>query len=436
MNPILHLIYQFLKLLTKISFRVFYPNAARLNLERLRYRGGSILVSNHPNTLLDPLNAACRVPKVVHFLANASLFQTPFTHWFFNTFFCIPVERPQDTKGKPINNANAFRKSQQFIAGGGCLYIAPEGGSEVGRQVRPFKTGTARIILGAEAQHDFQLGLRLLPVGLTYDQAGVFRSRMTVNAAPPIIASQYAGLYREDPQKAVRQLTQDLEEAVRSHAIDTRDEAENTLVLKAEKLLRNCAPVDGKTHFQRTKALIANLRQMEATQPKQHLALRRQLSAYFKWLEDHQTTDAALASPISASQWIKLFVGAPLAIYGWVNHVASYLPRLAAERLDIYEGYTATVKVLCGLAVFPVSYALQTWAVGIWLGTPAAIAYLASLPLSGWWFLKWRSTWQQAAARQRFLRTPAAARPLNKRKELVEWIEGMTKQPPHELHRN
>ncbi len=433
MNPVLYLIYQFLKLLTKLSFRVFYPHAARLNLERLRYQGGSILVSNHPNTLLDPLNAACRVPKVVHFLANASLFQTPFTNWFFNTFFCIPVERPQDTKGKPINNTNAFRKSQQFLARGGCLYIAPEGGSEVGRKVRPFKTGTARIILGAEAQRDFQLGLRLLPVGLTYDKAGAFRSRMTVNAAPPIIASAYAALYRDDPQKAVRQLTSDLEAAVRSHAIDTQDEAEDALVLKAEELLHNSAPADGETHFQRTKTLIAALRQLEGSQ---YQALQQRLTAYFAWLEKHQTTDAALASPMGAQRWAKLIAGSPFALYGWVNHWAGYLPGFAARRLDIYEGYTATVKVLCGLLVFPISYALQTWAVGAWLGTTAAMAYLASLPLFGWWFLEWRSWWQHALARRRFRRTPADSRPLNERETLIEWIGGMIKQPPHEPTRS
>ncbi|HKK80402.1 MAG TPA: 1-acyl-sn-glycerol-3-phosphate acyltransferase, partial [Phaeodactylibacter sp.] len=242
MNPILYAIYQFLKGLTKLSLRLYYPNADLLNIQRLKYKGGSILVSNHPNTLIDPLNAASRVPKIVHFLANASLFGTPFTYWFFNTFFCIPVERPQDTKGKPINNQAAFAKSHRFLARGGCLFIAPEGGSEMERRVRPFKTGTARIALGAEAKADFKLGLRILPVGLSYEHPERFRSHMIVNACEPILVSEYAELYREDSIAAARQLTKELEERVRNATIDTQSPEEDKAILAMEQLLRNSQP--------------------------------------------------------------------------------------------------------------------------------------------------------------------------------------------------
>ncbi|MEQ8703771.1 MAG: 1-acyl-sn-glycerol-3-phosphate acyltransferase [Phaeodactylibacter sp.] len=402
MNPILYFIYQFLKLVTKISFRVYYPNATRLNLDRLRYRGGSILVSNHPNTLLDPLNAACRVPKVVHFLANASLFQTPFTHWFFNTFYCIPVERPQDTKGKPINNANAFRKSQQFIRNGGCLYIAPEGGSDMERRVRPFKTGTARILLGAAAQQNFETDLQILPVGLTYDHANRFRSRMTVNAAPPILARDYADLYQKDIINAARQLTQDLEQAIRDHTIDTKDKTEDTLVLRAEALLRNSFPVSGAAHFKRTKDWIAEWRKQVEEAAETCEAYLQQQEQYWSKLESAQTTDRAVAAPHTAAFWIPLILGAPFALYGWLNNLLpGYLPKIASEKLDLYVGYTATVQILCGLLTFPVFYTLQSLAVGTWLGPGAGWLYLLSLPLSGWLYLKWKPLAQRGRHRQR-----------------------------------
>jgi 1-acyl-sn-glycerol-3-phosphate acyltransferase len=401
MNPILYLIYQFLKLLTKISFRVYYPNATRMNLDRLRYRGGSILVSNHPNTLLDPLNAACRVPKVVHFLANASLFQTPFTNWFFNTFYCIPVERPQDTKGKPINNANAFRKSQQFINQGGCLFIAPEGGSDMERRVRSFKTGTARILLGAAAQQNFETDLKIMPVGLTYDHPNRFRSRMTVNAAPPILARDYAKAFKADKVQAARQLTQDLEQAIRDHTIDTKDEAEDKLALRAEELLRNSHPLDGPAHFRRTKSWIEGLRRQAEQSPEGYKAYAQQQAAYWEKLTAARTTDEAVAKRPGPAALIFLILGAPFALYGLINNfVAGYLPKLASEKLDLYIGYTASVQILCGLLAFPVVYALQSWAVGAWLGQTAGWLYLLSLPLTGWLYLKWRPVAAQFKTRQ------------------------------------
>ena len=389
MNPILYVIYQYLKLLTKISFRVFYPNATLINLERLRYRGGSILVSNHPNTLLDPLNAACRVPKVVHFLANAGLFQTPLSNWFFSTFFCIPVERPEDTKGKPINNANAFRKSQSFISDGGCLFIAPEGGSYVGRRIRPFKTGTARILLGAAAQQNFENDLRILPVALSYDNPDQFRSHMTVNAAPPILAKDYAGLYQEDKMKAARKLTKDLEQIIRDHAIDTKDEEEDQIVLRAEELLQNSAPLDGTAHFHRTKLWIRGLRQQAAEAPEAYQAYTKLQKQYWSALENVKTTDKGLSSSLSIPSIFLLAIGAPIAFYGWLNNiVAAYIPKIVCDKLDLYEGYRATVKVLCGLLSFPILYTLQTILATSFLDIPWW-AYFLSLPLSGWLYLKW-----------------------------------------------
>lgn len=429
MNPIKYLIYQFLKLLTKISFRVYYPNATRIGLQHLRYRGGSILASNHPNTLLDPLNAACRVPKVVHFLANASLFQTPFTNWFFNTFYCIPVERPQDTKGKPINNKGAFAKSQRFISEGGCLYIAPEGGSDMERRVRPFKTGTARIALGAAANAGFDTELRILPVGLTYDSAPSFRSRMTVCAAPPILLRDYKSLYEESPKAAAKQLTEDLEQAVRNCTVDTRGPEEDALVLLAEEMLRNSGPLNGEAHFYRTKQWIANFRAWEEQAPEASAAFARAAEAYRLALKQARTTDQAVVGPPTAGKWVKAALGAPLALYGALNNFfPAYLPKLATDKAKLYVGYTATVRVLAGLLTFPLFYALQAWAVAAWIGSAWALPYLISLPLSGWAVLSWHQAFSEVQAARR-LKLSKQAPPLKaQRQALLDAILPLARQ--------
>lgn len=410
MKPILYLIYNFLKLLTKLFLRVYYPNMARIGLHHLRYRGGSILVSNHPNTLIDPLNAASRVPKIVHFLANASLFQSPFGNWFFNTFFCIPVERPQDTKGRQINNKDSFLRSQAFLRSGGCLYIAPEGGSELGRQVRPFKTGTARIALSAEAAFDFKLGLRILPVGLTYDDAGRFRSRATIHGGEPILVQDYEAAYRKSSVQAARKLTQDLEDRVRSLCIDTEDAAEDRCVQRVEELLRNARPVGAAAHFHRTKQFIEQRRAWAADDPQAEGGFQARLGAYFEGLERLGSSDRAMQQAPRLWQWLRLLLLAPGFAYGAINNaLPAYLPRLAAQRLKIDPGYTATVKILVGLLAFPICYALQTVFVAQFASTPIAMAYLLSLPLSGWLALKWVEWGRYAQAWLRLRSHPGLA---------------------------
>ncbi|MFK8105018.1 MAG: 1-acyl-sn-glycerol-3-phosphate acyltransferase, partial [Saprospiraceae bacterium] len=176
MKAFLYLFYHSVRLLALTIFRLFYGKKTILNQKNLKVDYPCILVSNHPNTLHDPLHVAAKVDhRIVHFLVNAGLFATPFTNWFFSTFYCIKIERPQDVKGGKISNEKAFEACDIFLRQGGCLYIAPEGTSRVERHIRKMKTGAARIALSAERHNNYQLGLKILPVGLNYDNPTKFR---------------------------------------------------------------------------------------------------------------------------------------------------------------------------------------------------------------------------------------------------------------------
>ena len=109
-----------------------------------------------------------RSNRQVAFLANASLFASSFANWFLSQY-CVPIQRKTDVANKNVDNDKSFERCDAFLSNGGCLYIAPEGTSDMERRLRPIKTGTARIALSAEAKNAFQLGLKIIPVGLTYD---------------------------------------------------------------------------------------------------------------------------------------------------------------------------------------------------------------------------------------------------------------------------
>jgi 1-acyl-sn-glycerol-3-phosphate acyltransferase len=405
LNPILYSIYHFLKGVTLLAFRIYYPKTTKLNIERLKFKRPSILVSNHPNTLLDPLNAGKEVPMVIHFLANASLFQGKFQSWFFNTFYCIPIERPQDTKGRPINNKQAFARCDKFLGNGGCLYIAPEGGSDMERRLRPIKTGTARIALSAEQAKDFKLGLIIQPVGLTYDAPNYFDSRLLLNAGEPIVVGDYQSAYEQDPIGTVRQLTADLENRMRELLIDTRDEQEDRLIKKLETLLRHSAPLPEAQHFSRTQKLITRLRTYEQEQPQQYRTLVEQTERYFPMLKEAKTNDKAVARLPSTLFLcvVGLIIGWPFFVYGLVNNLLPVGIVLAITRkLNLYVGYNSSVKILGGLLFFPLFYLLQSWIVGTGFGTAVALLYLLSLYPMGWLAWKW---WKQL---QQFLAAVAA----------------------------
>ena len=366
-----------------------------INRKRFRLRGPVILVSNHPNTLLDPFHAAVRVPRIVHFLANISLFRSRLGNWFFSTFFCIPVERPEDVNSsRQLNNQKAFRQAAAFLSKGGCLYIAPEGTSFKGRRIRPLKTGTARIALSAESLNDFGLGLSIMPVGLTYEASNYFNSRVTVHAGTPIYIKDFEEAYQEDAFQAARQLTKALESRLRSLVIHTRDEAEDIFIAQLETVLRNSHPLKEKQHFRRTQSLIEKLQAWEQQAPEAYQQFYGQVSQYFGQLKEKRIDDHALSRPLRPFwlHFLGLVVLFPVFLHGLAhNFLAAFIPVWLARRMRLEVEYNATVKIMAGLITFPLFYFLQYKLIHWLYDWQTALIYLCSLLPAGffsWYFFQ------------------------------------------------
>jgi 1-acyl-sn-glycerol-3-phosphate acyltransferase len=388
LNPLLYGFYQFLKLIVRLSFRIFYPYKIYIHPERLRFDYPAILVSNHPNTLVDPLTVAAKTRKLVFFLANAGLFKSGFGHWFFNTFYCIPVQRPQDATGKKsINNVDSFARANEHLAGGGVLYIAPEGASEQGRRVRPFKTGTARIALSTEKKNDFDLGMAVIPVGLTYYRQDKCGSRMIVNVGEPVFPKTYREAYEADPVQTARDLTADLHRQMGQLLINTEDEREDERLRMMEAIVQHEKPLKGADRFQREMELLAAMRE------KNDDPFFELLDEYRLALRSHRVKDAVVRNGLKGASWFSPILVFPIYLYGLINNfLPARIPRWLNKKLDLYPGYYATVKILTGLITFPLFYYLQTKLVGWYFGEVVKWGYLLSLPVSG--VLYWRlSRW-------------------------------------------
>ena len=90
------MIYNFLKALMQVSLRFFFRNVQVKGLENIPAHGPLLLVSNHPNTILDPIVIARFIHRKVFFLAKASLFRSKLTKWLLPKLSMIPVYRAQD----------------------------------------------------------------------------------------------------------------------------------------------------------------------------------------------------------------------------------------------------------------------------------------------------------------------------------------------------
>ena len=428
---LLQAIYLFLKQVVRVSLKLFYRRTEVLGWERELFRGAGIVVSNHPSTLLDPLNVVLRVPRMVHFLANAGLFRHPFANWFFNTFYCIPIEREKDVVGRKPDNTRSFARSRKHLAEGGILYMAPEGTSEPERHLRPIKTGCARITLQAEEDHDFQLGVRIWPAGLTYSNPRACRARVVVHFGEPIEVRAFRDLYLQDPPEAVRRLTAELRRRLLELMVATRDAEEETLLSHAEALLDATRPLPWKESYFRSRRCLCALRRMATEEPKHFERWKTSLLEHCRELKELNLFPLPAFRGAFIGDALRLFLGFPFFLAGYVAHwLPMGLPLLVNRWLNDDPSYDATYKYLSGLVLFPALHLLQGWGLAALFGWGAGWIYgLGVLPL-GWGAERYLSSWSRFRRRKRRLPPETRARLMEQQRALLAELEERLKSAP------
>ena len=399
MQTIKSAIYNYLKLLVRISFPIFYRRTRVLHRERLRLQGPTILATNHPNTLIDALNAAGRVDQIVHFLVNASLYQSSFSRRFFDFMFCIPIKRRQDPAITGMRNDDSFERLYQHLSEGGHIFIAPEGGSQDGRQLRPLKKGVARILLHAREEYPDAPPVRILPIGFTYSEADTFGSSLMVNVGTPILDEEWLDAFRQNKRKAIKDLTDHLEDTMRSLIIDTRTPEEDRLLKYMEALLQATDPLNQEAAFFRAQRLLSALHRWEAEHPNDFRSFRIAFTDYIDALQRHHISSEALAnhqeSIVRHYSWLML--GLPIYLFGYINNfLAAGIPRFVATRSFLDKEYRATAQIVLGLITVPLFYILQTLLVGQWLGTWPALLYFLTLFPAGLFAWHYRQYWHRS----------------------------------------
>ena len=304
--------------------------------------------------------------------------------------------RPGDKSYKAVSNSDSFRKCYDHLAKRGAIYIAPEGGSFVGRQIRPFKTGTARIALEAEKVNDFHLGVQILPIGLTYDYPEKFGTQQLINVGKPILANKYQDQYLADPVGTFKQLTAELEAIIKDLTLHFETDEENQFNLQYALLLKTEGKTEGEI-FQQLKTIKKDL----SDQKKK--TVYSLLNDYSQQIRQLKISDKALyqnqqqALIPMLKYMLGLVFGFPLFLLGSINNLFVFsLPYLAAKKIKIYPGYIATIKLLTGLIVVPLFYTIQYQIVKHYLGNPTALIYLLLLLPMGLFAWKYATFAHQA----------------------------------------
>ncbi len=195
--------------------RLFYPRIVRIGQLP---DGPVVLAANHPNGLLDGLALILAIKRPLAFLAKSTFFANPIMRLVLHAFGAVPIYRPGDV-GKPggpsANSGSAntvtFAAAHVLLRQGGVLAVFPEGTPNPGPALLPLKTGVARIGLGAEAEYAWKLDLRVVPVGLWFEDQTRPGTAAVVLIGQPIVVAELREASQRHPEGAVRALTAQLQ---------------------------------------------------------------------------------------------------------------------------------------------------------------------------------------------------------------------------------
>jgi 1-acyl-sn-glycerol-3-phosphate acyltransferase len=195
-------LYRSLRSLLRLGVELYYVDIQSTGRELVPDEGPLIFAANHPNSIMDTFILGTQTHRVLSYMARSGLFKNPLVGALFHRCGVIPIYRAQDGPPTAGSNEASFRAAYARLGEGGAIGIFPEGHNSAERAVQEIKTGTARIALGAERQHKWALGLKIVPVGLNFVNRDRFLSSVLIRFGEPICVAEWTEAYlrARDPE--------------------------------------------------------------------------------------------------------------------------------------------------------------------------------------------------------------------------------------------
>jgi 1-acyl-sn-glycerol-3-phosphate acyltransferase len=342
--------------------------------------GPVLLLSNHPNALLDPAVVWFTAGRDVRFLAKSTLFAWP-VGTVLRGAGAIPVYRRADAGSDLSRNAEMFAAVGEALHVGDAVCIFPEGVSHSSGRLEPLRTGAARIALAA-AHGGTRVAL--VAVGLNFDRKARFRSRVTVAYGSPFFADSAADSDSNENEKAaVRNLTDRIALHMRDLMVEADPFGDSALVDRVDRLYAAARGLgaDAAERLERRKLIAGGIERLRAADPGRYAEVLLRMRRYDDRLRRFGLRDSQLDRPPTTREAVEfscreLFLAillVPLSITGLVTLAVPYWLTEKVTRSSVNdEDVRATAKVVVGAGIH-----------GAWICLAAILAFFAMRPAWG-----------------------------------------------------
>ncbi len=366
------LIYELFRIYFYLTLRIFFRTNHFQQDHKIKGGVPTIVVSNHPNTLIDPILCGLLYKGQLNFLANTGLFQNAIARWFFLLHFCIPIQRSQDPDMPGFPLERSFDLCLKALKNNRTVYIAPEGTSLRGYGVRKIKYGTEKIIKDFIQENDRPI--QLVVDAFNYQAPGDFRSFLSWNT---VFVEQISDANESG------HITGKIEKSLKDNVIDIPD-----MSMEEGGRIGDVLFPDFENADKWKEKLLALGRWIR------NAANNDVLKGFNEFIQEHSIKPGAGAEDGLVLRWkIFLVFLAPVFV---ICFLAGFLPRMfgsmVLKTINTDKEYDSTIKV----TVYPLLFLLYSLVIAallfsnVWLFIPflTALALLEVFRKS--YVLKWQ----------------------------------------------
>lgn len=394
----------------KVWFDIYHKSVTYSGTENIDWQKPIIFAPSHQNAFSDAL---CLIlptrytdNRFIYPLIRADAFgKSKVLDWMLTVFHMMPVYRPRDNVNLKRENESVFAHCYEILSKHRNLLIHPEGNCIAEKRVRRFKKGLARIAFGAEQEHNFNLGVQVVPVGINYENITEARGGIHIRYGRPITVADFKARYTEHAARAVTELTQKVRQRVKEVTVDIQSSENYQLTEQFIRLNKKLTPkfADEARYSKREvefeKKVVETLEKTE--QEKSGITERlkenfRELTAALD--KNNLTLDHLLIESSSVSrlcmEGIAYLIFLPIFLYGWINNIIPWhLTHKLADSVKERQ-FKSSLRMVSGLLLFPMCYGFQ--GIMVWWFTGSlgwSAVYLFSLPFTGILSLNTHEKW-------------------------------------------
>ncbi len=382
--------------------KVFYRKVIILNYHNVPEKEPLIFTPNHQNALMDALAMLFSVKNQLVFMARSDIFKkfAPFLYFLK----ILPIYRIRDGIETLKKNQAVFDKTVDVLNAYNGLVILPEGNHKDERRLRPLKKGFARIAFQTVLDGNLKKDLKIIPVGIDYDNYTNCRSRQLINFGEPISVAHFVEAYQENPAIGLNKIKDHLAEKIKPLMINIESVEYYELINNLRVLFRKemCEkmglnPKNEADGFYADQKFVEIMSEAIETSPETVAEMDGNFKMLIDLLNKFKLRPMDLQSkPSTAGLFIKtvlLIIGFPLFLYGYLNHLLAFqVPYSITHNKIKDEMFRTSFMFVLTLVFFPLFYLIQSLVVLLLFHSwKVALLYFLTLPLFAIVSWKWKN---------------------------------------------